>query len=442
MSRTLKKPQKHRLLIIGAGVAGRQVVQQINTENRSDIDIVGFVDDDLAKQGKRVAGVHVLGTIDALSRVVRQEHVNQVLISTPSVGAVLTERVARLLPPGFSIKVLPSVSSVIFGKADLMHVRDVDPTDFIGRPVARSNQLRISKAVRGKRFLVTGGAGSIGSEIVRQLCVLGAKRVVVIDSWEEGIFNLTEALESERVAKKGVLYAYLGNIRDRRRIEEVLEEHPVDVIIHAAAYKHVHILEDNSGEAQKTNYGGTKNLLDIAVKRNIKDFVFISTDKAVRPVSVLGKTKRAAELLVKRYAAQNPGSRFSVVRFGNVLNSSGSVLPKFLKQIRSRQPVTVTHFEMTRYFMAIPEAVSLVLLAWIVGKHGQILVLDMGEPVKILDFAEHLIRSHGLEPYQDISIHETGIRKGEKIHEELTYEKDGLKQSAAPRVFIAEELSP
>ncbi len=431
---------KNRIVIIGAGVAGHMVVEQIRKEKRSDIVVFGFVDDDIKKQGRKINGIKVIGKIDDLSQLIKKNEIDRVLVSMPSVGGDLMNRITKLVPPHVSIKILPSISSVILGKVNLSYVRDIDPSDLIGRPLIKGDQQFIAKKVKGKTFLVTGGAGSIGSEIVRQLYDSGAKRIVVIDSWEEGIFNLLEELKDDKNIKQKIVRAFIGNIRDKKRIEEIIADFNIDVILHAAAYKHVPLMEENEGEAYKTNYIGTKNILELALKHKIKDFVLISTDKAVKPSCVMGETKRSAELLVKKYAQKNKGYRFCAVRFGNVLNSSGSIIPKFLRQIRNRKPITITHLEMTRYFMSIPEAVSLVLLSWIISKNGQILLLDMGKPVKILDLAINLIKTHGLEPYKDIEIEEIGIRPGEKIHEELFYDKDKLKLSSVERVFIAEEL--
>ncbi len=428
-----------RVVVVGAGAAGREVVRQIRKEKRQDIQVVGFIDDAPKKQGISVGGVRIIGTIADLKRLVRSKRIDQILVSTPSVGKTVVERVTKFLPPTFPIKILPSVSSVLLGKVDLSYIRDINPSDLIGRPLVKADQMLIAKHARGKKFLVTGGAGSIGSEIVRQLIASGAKKVAILDAWEEGVFNMTEEFRGHIVAGRSPFQGFIGNIRDKSRIDEVFKYVRPDVVIHAAAYKHVPLMEANSGEAQKTNFLGTKNILDACVRHKVKDFLLISTDKAVHPSSVMGKTKRDAELLMRRYAKKYPRKRFFAVRFGNVLNSSGSVLPIFLGQIRRRAPVTITHKDMTRYFMTIPEAVSLVLLSWIVGKNGQILLLDMGERIKIYDFAIQLIKMHGLVPHRDIAIEEIGMRKGEKIHEELAYDIKALRPSGVSRVFIAEE---
>ncbi len=430
-----------RIIIVGAGAAGRSMIKEIEREGRNDIIVVGFVDDAKAKQDLHINGVSVIGTINDLSHIVQKSRIDQVLISTPSVGKELVTRVTDVLPAGFPIKVLPSISSVIRGRVDLFHVRDVDISDLVGRPLIKSDQELISSKAKNKTLLVVGGAGSIGSEIVRQLYQTEASRIIVVDAWEEGMFNLSEELKASNGTGHPDVQMCIGNIRDKKRMAEILKRWKPDAIFHAAAYKHVPLMEANPDEAYKTNYDGTKILLDLAITERIKEFVFISTDKAVNPKSVLGTTKRAGELLIKAYAKKHKDFRLCAVRFGNVLNSSGSVIPTFLRQIRTHSPVTITHRDMTRYFMSIPEAVSLVLSSWIIARNGQILILDMGEPVKILDLATHLIKMHGLEPYKDIPIEEIGIRPGEKIHEELAYNKNLLKPTSMARIFIAEELA-
>ncbi|MBY0384354.1 SDR family NAD(P)-dependent oxidoreductase, partial [bacterium] len=340
---------KKRVLIVGAGVAGRKVIEEIRKEERADIFVAGFIDDDASKHGLTLEGFPIFGGIQDLPRVAADKKIDQVLISTPSAEREVLRRVMELLPAGFPVKVLPSISSVILGNVDLSNIRDLDLSDLIGRPLVKADQQRISDRAKGKTFLVTGGAGSIGSEVVRQLHNSQAKKIIVIDSWEEGVYHLLEELHAHSgVAGHPELCAYVGNVRDQERLEEILSQHNIDVIIHAAAYKHVPLMEDNASEAHKTNVGGTVNLLGLAIKNKIKDFLLISTDKAVNPVNVMGQTKRDAELLLKQHAQEYAAHRFCAVRFGNVVNSSGSVIPKFLKQIKSRSPVTVTHRDMTR----------------------------------------------------------------------------------------------
>ncbi len=430
-----------RVIIVGAGMAAKKVLAEIKKERRPDIEVVALLDDDISKHGNTVSGVPIVGTINDVAKAVKKYKATQVLISTPSAEREVLRNVVGRLPVGFPVKVLPSISSVILGTVDLTDIRDIDLSDLIGRPLVKANQQRIAKSASGKTFLVTGGAGSIGSEVVRQLYHSNAKKIVVIDSWEEGVYRLLEEFGEDR-KNHPVLHTYVGNVRDTQRLEEVMSQHSIDVVVHAAAYKHVPLMEDNPDEAHKTNIGGTRNVLDLMAKHKIKDFLLISSDKAVNPVNIMGHTKRQAELLLGEYAKQHPKHRVCAVRFGNVINSSGSVIPKFMKQIKSRAPVTVTHRDMTRYFMSIPEAVSLVLQAWIVAENGQVLVLDMGEQIRIMDLAETLIRLHGLEPHVDIEIRETGIRKGERLREELLHDTYTLKPTPITRVFIAEELLP
>lgn len=428
-----------RVLVIGAGEAGELVAREFERKQDSEIVLVGFVDDDPSKQGARIQNIPVIGTIADIPALIRSEEASEVLVSTPSVSG-LVSRVTALVPAGFPVRILPSISSVILGKVDLSYIRDIDPSDLIGRSLVKTDQMLIAKAARGKHFLVTGAAGSIGREIVRQLWDSGAAYIIAVDAWEEGVFNIREEFDDKIDAGHPRLITYIGNTRDADRIAEIMDAYPIDVVIHAAAYKHLPLMEENPGEAYKTNVLGTKNVLDAAVTHGIRDFVLISTDKAVRPTSVMGKSKREAELLVQQYAKKHRDRRFCSVRFGNVLNSSGSLVPRLLRQIRTKSEVRITSFEMTRYFMTIPEAVSLVLSAWMIAKNGQTLILDMGKPIKIIDLAFQLIRLHGLEPYVDIAVREVGVRPGEKIHEELTYEEGKVRPSTVARVLIGEEL--
>lgn len=429
-----------RILVVGAGAAGRAVVRELAKARQPGFVIAGFVDDDPRKLGKPIGKSHVIGTIADLPKIVAARAIDQVLISVPSSGADLVARIADLLPAGFPIKILPSATSVLLKGVELSYIRDLGPPDFVSQALSKPDQKLIARRAAGKTFLVTGGAGSIGSEIVRQLRSMGAKRVVVLDSREEGIFNLLEEFNPSGGRRDNPnIVARIGSIRDVERLNEIFAEFPFDAVIHAAALKHVPLMEENPGEARKTNVIGTRNVLEACARHKIQDFVLISTDKAVRPISVLGATKREAELLVKAYARRFRKRRFIAVRFGNVLNSSGSVIPTFVQQIQNRRAVTVTDSEATRYFISIPQAVSLTLTAWTIGRSGQILLLDMGSPVRILDLALHLIRLHGLEPYKDVPVEVIGLRPGEKTHEELSYE-GALKRSIADRIYIAEEI--
>lgn len=423
--------EKKRILVIGAGTAGRIVAHEL--KQLPECVIVGYLDDDPRKHHIPFEGFPVLGGIEDLGRLCKKHEVDELIVAVPSNPQRVFEKVKKSLDSPVKIRVVPSISSVILGKLKLSDIRDFDPSDFLGRPLVKSEQMKIVSASEGKTFLVTGGAGSIGSEIVEQLLDTDAVKVVAFDAWEEGCFHLTQ-----KYVYRENFEVVIGNVRDRERVDEVVARCQPDVVIHAAAYKHVPLMEENSEEAVKTNVEGTRNVLESCKKYGVHSFVLISTDKAVNPTSTMGKTKRQAELLMKEYALSNSSGAYLAVRFGNVLNSSGSVIPTFIKQIRVGGPVTITDKKMERYFMTIPEAVSLVLQAWMLGENGKIYILDMGEPMKILDLAENMIKFFGYEPYKDVLIEEVGKRPGEKLYEELHYSTEELEPTDNSKIFIAE----
>lgn len=424
-----------KILIIGAGVAGQMVAKELVRSSIVPVNIVGYLDDDKNKIGKKIHGFRVLGSIDVVNKVIKQQKIDEIIIAVPSQSQMVAKKVDSLLDLNVKVRILPALAPVILGQVNLSFLKDVDPSDLLGRPLVQSDQKKIVDATTGLTFLITGAAGSIGSEIVYQLSLTKAKKIICIDSWEEGCFKLTEKYKSQNGPK---IEVYVGNVRDKERIDEIFSLTKPDVVFHAAAYKHVPLMEANKSEAIKTNVLGTRNCLDICVKHKIDGFVLISTDKAVNPASHMGDTKRQAELMVMGLAKKNKNGKFLSVRFGNVLNSSGSVVPTFVNQVKSGGPVTITDKKMTRYFMTIPEAVSLVLQSWILGENGRIYVLDMGEPVKIITLARSIIRHFGLEPGRDIKIKEIGVRPGEKMHEQLSYKKETLTKTVNPKIFIAE----
>lgn len=426
---------KNRILIVGAGVAGQMVAKELMRFASSEGKVVGYLDDDVKKIGKKIHGLAVFGSIETINDVILTKKIDEVIIAVPSQSQFVAKRVDELLNTEVKVRILPALAPVILGKVNLSFLKDVDPSDLLGRPLVQSDQKRVVLATKGLTFLVTGAAGSIGSEIVYQLSLSGAKKVVCLDSWEEGCFKLSEKYKN---AAEPEVEIFVGNVRDKDRIDEVFRITKPDVVFHAAAYKHVPLMEKNREEATKTNVIGTENCLAAAQKHGCFEFVLISTDKAVNPSSHMGHTKRQAELLVETFGKKLNGSKFLCVRFGNVLNSSGSVVPTFVSQVKSGGPLTITDKKMTRFFMTIPEAVSLVLQSWMIGENGHVYVLDMGEPVKILELARSIIRHFGLVPDKDIKIKEIGIRPGEKLYEELSYKKEKLKQTSNPKIFIAE----
>ncbi len=429
------KPIKKRILIVGAGVAGQMVAKELERSTLSDGKVVGYLDDDNKKIGKKIHGFEVFGGIEIINTVILDKKIDEVIIAIPSQSQYVAKRVDELISTDVKVRILPALASVILGKVNLSFLKDIDPSDLLGRPLVQSDQRRIVAATKGLVFLVTGAAGSIGSEIVYQLSLSGAKKIICLDSWEEGCFKLSERYKT--VTSPGV-EIFVGNVRDKERVEEIFKLTKPDVVFHAAAYKHVPLMEVNREEANKTNVVGTKNCLEVAEKFGCSGFVLISTDKAVNPSSHMGHTKRQAELLVKSFGKKISDSKFISVRFGNVLNSSGSVVPTFVSQVKSGGPLTITDKKMTRFFMTIPEAVSLVLQSWMIGENDHVYVLDMGEPVKIIELAKSIIMHFGLVPNKDIKIKEIGVRPGEKLYEELSYKKEKLKQTSNPKIFIAE----
>src|SRR5690606_16107307 len=407
--------RSRRALIVGAGDAGVMLLRELL---KHGIRPVGFIDDDPAKHGRKIHGVSVLGPRTAMRELIEKHAVNDVIIAMPSVPRSVTREVYEIVRqvPGVAVRTVPTLYDIATGKVTIGQPRPIDVTDRLGREPVRINLDEVAGYLRGRRVMVTGAGGSIGSELSRQIASFAPERLILLDHDENGIFDIQHEISSRfpGVALKAVI----ADIRDRVKMERVFEEERPAVVFHAAAHKHVPYMEDNPEEAVKTNVFGTQNVADMALTYNAERFVLISTDKAVNPTSVMGATKRVAELIVQDLNREGK-TRFMAVRFGNVLGSRGSVVPLFEKQIARGGPVTVTDPEMTRYFMTIPEAVQLVLQAAALGKGGEVFVLDMGEPVKIVDLARTLIRLHGLEPDKDIEIVFTGRRPGEKLYEEV-----------------------
>jgi len=441
-----KPAHRRRVLLIGAGNAGAQVARLMRESGGNLYHLVGFLDDDPAKHNSRIQGAPVLGTREDLPRIVSQYNVDEIWITMPSApSSVIKETVDLARKAGIKhLRILPHFSKLINGQLTLSDVRRVNIEDVLGREPVQIDLEQVKALLRDRTVLVTGATGSIGSELCRQILRFRPRALWALDIDESRLFFLEKELQ-EHVMEGSSLYPVIGDIRNRAKIEQIFSEAKPDVIFHAAAYKHVPLMEKHPEEAVKTNVRGTQIVAEAALKHGAEKFVLISTDKAVSPSSVMGATKRVAEhlilLLNERARRENKPTRFVAVRFGNVLGSRGSVFPIFEEQIRRGGPVTVTHPEMKRYFMLPEEAVFLVLQAAAMGKGGEVFVLDMGDPIKILDLAKEMIKLAGYEPDVDIPIVFTGMRPGEKLFEELLTAEEGTEASKHKKIWIA-RISP
>lgn len=428
---------KIRIIIVGAGEAGQLVTKDILADKDSQLEIVGFVDDDKSKRSKRIQDISVLGTTQELSTLVKEHHVDEILIAIPSErGKAIRDIVESTMGTGVAYKIIPRLAEVLmqdFEKDYLKFIRKIRPEDLLGGEILKSDQQEITKFARAQTILVTGAAGSIGSELCRQLAAHGTARLVCYDWWENGIFDLRNQLLENY--PEGKFEFIIGDIKDRTKLNHVMEAFEPSTVFHAAAYKHVPLMESNPVEAVKNNILGTKTVAEIAIKNNVKKFILVSSDKAVNPTNVMGATKRSAEMLIHILAESQKVTTFSSVRFGNVINSNGSVIPIFEKQIEKGGPVGVTHKDVTRFFMTIPEAVHLILKSWVMGQNNDLFVLDMGESIKIYDLARLLIALQGYVPEKDIKIKIIGLRPGEKLYEEVLVNEEETQSTAVSKVF-------
>ncbi|MCM2264342.1 MAG: polysaccharide biosynthesis protein [Desulfuromonadales bacterium] len=430
-----REVSKTRVLVVGAGDAGQSIVREIRQNPRLNLEAVGFVDDDPQKQKVAFQGVKVFGRQEDLARICQVRKIDEVIIAMPSAtGPQIRGIVEKCQAAGVKFKTLPGVGDLIDGRVSLQNIRDVALEDLLGRETIVLEIERIRAYLKGKRVLVSGAGGSIGSEICRQVARFQPGKLILFDNAETPLFNIERELVENYPDIP--LSPVIGDIRYRTRVEAIFDQYLPEVIFHAAAYKHVPMMEYNPAEAINNNVRGTQVLADAAHEHAVETFVMISTDKAVNPTNVMGASKRAAELYVQGLSRESR-TRFVTVRFGNVLGSNGSVVPIFKEQIAKGGPVTVTHPEVTRFFMTIPEATQLVLQAGSMGKGGEILLLDMGEPVKILSLAEELIRLSGLRPYEDVDIVFTGLRPGEKLFEELLLTGEGIVPTTHASIMVA-----
>jgi len=420
-------------LIVGAGGAGIRLFREIDSRRRGKIAVVGFVDDDPAKLGMRLCGVPVLGGVDDLPALAAAHDVEEVLIAIPSAsGATLRRIVQRCAEAKVRHRVLPTLGELVEGRVMYTQMREVKVDDLLAREPVRLDLEGMRSLVRGRTVLVTGAAGSIGSELCRQLAGHEPGRLVLYDRHENGVFMLEAELRAR--FPEIAIEPILGDVLLQDQLEAVFAAHRPELVLHAAAYKHVPMAERNVLEAVRNNILGTYNVAQAAIAHGAQEFVLVSTDKAVRPTSVMGVSKRVAEMVVQEL--QNGGCRFVAVRFGNVLGSSGSVVPLFREQIARGGPITVTHPDVTRYFMTSPEAAQLILQAAALGHGGEIFILEMGEPVRIVDLARQMIRLSGFEPDDDIEITFTGLRPGEKLHEELVADGEEVATTRHDRIRV------
>jgi len=432
------QPYHTRALIVGAGAAGALVAKELKHSPHSTVYPVAFVDDDPAKQSLEVMGLPIVGTSKDIFSIVKKYDIAEIIIALPSAKkSVISEIIDLCKMTKANIKILPRVSDIVQGKISLNMIRDVNVEDLLGRDPIEVDLSGIADYVTGQVVLVTGAGGSIGSELTRQIAPFLPKQLLLLGHGENSIYDIE--LELRDNFPELEIETIIADIQDRKRLQTLFEEYRPNVVFHAAAHKHVPLMERNPSEAVKNNVFGTKNLAECADRHGVSHFVMISTDKAVNPTSVMGATKRIAEMIVQHMSRQSK-TKFVAVRFGNVLGSRGSVIPIFKEQIKRGGPVTVTHPDMVRYFMTIPEAVQLVIQAGALAEGGEVFILDMGKPVKIVDLARDLIRLSGLEPDKDIEITFTGIRPGEKLFEEILTDEEGTKATKHDRIFVGKPI--
>lgn len=430
------KPHQKQTLIVGAGDAGAMIARQLtNGQSDSDLKPVAFIDDDVNKQRMELFGLPVLGTTKDIQDIVSSHQIAHIVIAIPSLrNGELTEIVAQCNETDAKVQILPKIEDIATGKVSVRSLRNVDVEDVLGRPPVELDINTISTYVTGNTVMVTGAGGSIGSEICRQLMRFSPKRILLVGHGEYSIYKIDNELKGIYGETETEIIPIIGDVQDRERIFDIVNTYKPWIIYHAAAHKHVPLMEYNPHEAIKNNVIGTKNVAEAADTFNIHTFVFVSTDKAVNPTNVMGATKRISEMIIQNLATRSD-TKFVAVRFGNVLGSRGSVIPLFKEQIANGGPVTVTHPDMTRYFMTIPEASRLVIQAGTLARGGEIFVLDMGEPVKIVDLAKNLIKLSGYST-DEIEIKFSGIRPGEKMFEELLNETEIHPEEIFEKIYI------
>ncbi|AWI06863.1 polysaccharide biosynthesis protein [Clostridium drakei] len=428
------KNHDRNLLIIGAGDASAMLIKEIKRHKNLNYNIVGLIDDDESKKEKLINGIKVIGGRDQINKVCSQKKVEEIILAIPSADLKIKREIINICKStNCKLKTLPGIYQIIDGRINISKLRDVNIEDLLGRDEVKLNNENINKYIKDKTILVTGGGGSIGSELCRQIARFNPKKLLILDIYENNVYDVQMELNyNHSDLQKEVIIA---SIRDKKRMDKIFNKYKPDVVFHAAAHKHVPLMEENPSEAIKNNVIGTYNILKCCDEFKVKKFVQISTDKAVNPTNIMGATKRFCEIMVQAFDRASE-TEYVAVRFGNVLGSNGSVIPLFKKQIAHGGPVTVTHPEINRFFMTIPEAAQLVIQAGAIAKGGEIFVLDMGQPVKIVDLARDLITLSGYKPDVDIKIEYTGLRPGEKLYEELLMNEVALASTEHDKIFV------
>lgn len=430
--------KRSRVMIIGAGAAGEMLIREIMTSQYLHKEIGCVIDDDPELKGKNIRGHRIIGGRECIVEAARQYQIDEIMIAMPSVSRKQTAEVANLCnQTGCEVKMVPGMYQFVNNELNVSKLRHVEIEDLLGREPIKVDIKKVTAFLKDQTVLVTGGGGSIGSELCRQIAAAKPKRLIIVDIYENNAYEIQQELK--RKYPKLDLVVLIASVRNTNRINKIFETYLPNIVFHAAAHKHVPLMEDSPNEAIKNNVFGTLKTVQAADRYGVERFVLISTDKAVNPTNIMGASKRICEMIVQAYSRRSQ-TQFVAVRFGNVLGSNGSVIPLFKKQIKEGGPVTVTHPDIIRYFMTIPEAVSLVLEAGAFAEGGEIFVLDMGEPVKIVDLAKNLIRLSGYVPNEDIMIEYTGLRPGEKLYEERLMEEEGLKTTENNRISVAKPI--
>lgn len=430
--------KKSRIMIIGAGEAANVIIREITVSQYVEGSVVCIIDDNRSKVGRYIQGVKIVGTRHKIVEAARKYEITDIIIAIPTAPRKEIRSILEICKEtNCTLKILPGIYQLINEEVSVSRLRTVEIEDLLGREPVRIDAREVSDFLRGKIVMVTGGGGSIGSELCRQIASFSPAKLIIVDIYENNAYFVQQELKNRY--PKIELEVLIASVRNTNRMDQIFDKYRPEFVYHAAAHKHVPLMEDSPNEAIKNNVGGTLKLAKAADKYGVKRFIFISTDKAVNPTNIMGASKRICEMIIQSFNRRSQ-TEFVAVRFGNVLGSNGSVIPLFKQQIMNGGPVTVTHPDIIRYFMTIPEAVSLVLQAGVYAHGGEIFVLDMGEPVKIADLAKNLIKLSGFIPDKDIRIEYTGLRPGEKLYEELLMKEEGLKETNNNRIFVGEPI--